>query len=117
MVSNGIIQFARNMTLEHEINYPNKVCAVLHRGSRVLSWGLNYPHKTHPKANTPYNTIHAEFDAIQRGLRNGLDMSRVSLYVYRLRRDQKAGLSRPCRWCERLIMWSGIKDVNWSVSE
>jgi deoxycytidylate deaminase len=114
MVSENIVNYARRVANEHEIKYPHKVSAILYSGSRIVAWGLNNPYKTHPKANTPYRTIHAEFDAIMRATRFGYDVSELSLYVHRIRRDKRDGLSRPCWFCQQLIEWSGIKEVNWS---
>lgn len=117
LVSNtpsNIINYAKEMAQAHTIQYPHRVAAVLYRGTRVYSYGLNNPFKTHPKASTPYRTIHAEFDAIMRGSRKRLELSKLSLYVHRIRRDKRDGMSKPCKWCQRLIEWSGIEVVDWS---
>jgi deoxycytidylate deaminase len=116
MVPNNVVQYAQKVAREHDIPYPHRVCALLYSGSRVVAWGVNQPHKTHPKANTPYRTIHAELDVILRASRFGYDVSELSLYVHRIRRDKRDGISKPCVWCQRLIKDCGIKEVNWSVS-
>lgn len=115
MTPKNVIDYARKTANEHTIpGFPNKVCAIIYSGSRVLAWGLNNPYKTHPKSTNPYKTIHAELDAILRASRFGHDLSDVSLYIHRVRRDGKDGLSKPCKWCERLISHAGIKEVSWS---
>ena len=66
---------------------------------------------SYPKADA---AIHAEEAAI-RALPEGTDTSRLTLYVARLmRKDDSAGLSKPCPRCAALIEKLGFKDVYWT---
>lgn len=116
--SNAIIKFTRNSAKQHRIDFPHKVVAVFYNKSTIVAMGFNQPYKTHPKAWTKYKTIHAEFDALM-DLRRSLtwgkyDLSKYSLYVHRVRRDGKDGLSKPCECCQQMLAWAGITDIHWS---
>ena len=117
---NAIIESARDLAETHDIKYPHKVCAIIYDKRRtIVGVGLNKPHKTHPKANTPYKTIHAEFAAILDAERSyGLSGRKgLSIYVHRVRRDGKDGMSKPCRYCSVALSWAGVENVYWSVND
>lgn len=89
-----------------------RVGAVVYRNGRLLGYGHNKPNKTHPKARTPFNRIHAEFDAIL-----GIPKDKLkgaSIYVHRLLRDHSGGLAKPCVHCEAMLRAVGIKDIWYS---
>jgi tRNA(Arg) A34 adenosine deaminase TadA len=116
--SSSIIDYARNAAREHSIPFPDKVVAIYYRRSTVMAVGYNQPYKTHRKAWTPFKQIHAEFAGLM-DLRRSLpwgetDVSNYSLYVHRVRRDGKDGLSKPCFFCEQMLDWAGITDIYWS---
>lgn len=94
--------------------YRHKLGAVIVKKGRVLSVGYNKPHKTHPKSNTRFKTIHAEFDAIL-GC-NPEDLKGATLYVVR---KAKSGpnMAKPCDCCMELIEMVGIKRVVYSTHD
>jgi len=67
--------------------------------------------KTHPKTNSHSGFIHAEFDAIRKAQKFGVDLTKSELFVGRLRKDGRLGLARPCEHCQAIIDWYGIKSV------
>lgn len=79
----------------------------------ISVYGCNF-HKTHPKSKAPYSRIHAEFDAIIRGIRELREFKKPVLFVSRFRRDGTFGSAKPCKFCRDLIMKTGIKEVYWS---
>ena len=96
--------------------YRFRLGAVVYDKSNILGMGWNDAIKTHPKSPTPYKTRCAEFNAILDSVDGwGYRMLRgASIYVHRLRKDGSPGLAKPCRYCEVLITWSGIKNVEYS---
>jgi dCMP deaminase len=99
---------ARNSTYHHKLG------AVIVKKGRVISVGYNKPHKTHPKSNTRFKTIHAEFDAILGCDKD--DLKGATLYVVR---SAKKGpnMAKPCACCMELIEMVGIKKVVYSTSQ
>lgn len=94
--------------------YHHRLGAVIVKKNRVISIGYNKPHKTHPKSNTKFKTIHAEFDAILGCEKD--DLRGATIYVLR---DANAGinLARPCACCMELIKMVGIKKVIYTTLE
>ena len=43
--------------------------------------------------------------------------SKVKLYIYRIRKDQPFGLSRPCPSCMAAIKDLGIKDIYYTTND
>lgn len=61
------------------------------------------------------NSEHAEMRAIRTLLHDydekDLDFSKISIYIYRDRKDGSLGLAKPCPACEMAIRSLGIKNV------
>ena len=74
-----------------------------------MSVGINTM-RNPPSDNIPYQhiAIHAEEAAIKA---LGGQAQGAKIYVARVRRDNKDGLSRPCNRCHQLIVSAGIKEV------
>ena len=85
--------------------------AVIFKKNKILGFGWNKGSKTHPKANTPFKSIHAEFDAI---LNSKEKIKGSSIYIHRLLRNNHPGLAKPCKFCEHLIKTYGIKEITFS---
>jgi deoxycytidylate deaminase len=79
--------------------------AVIARGSRVISLGVN-SFRTHPLARNC--TIHAELAAIVAASGN---VSGATLYSARLLANGQPGMSKPCARCARLIRAYGIAKI------
>lgn len=95
-------------------NYHHRLGAVIVKKNKVISVGYNKPHKTHPRSNTKYKTIHAELDAILGCEKE--DLKGATIYVLR---DASAGvnLAKPCPCCMELIQMVGIKKVVYSTAK
>lgn len=85
--------------------------ALILRGNRVVSLNHNKATQTHPKANSKFNTLHAEAAAI---LSSKADLKGTDLYVVRVVNNGDTAESKPCRYCQQLIKESGIKRVYYS---
>lgn len=91
----------------------------------IIGVGCNLS-KTHPiqkyynkfreEGNDHYNpTLHAEINCINSIRNMDIDFRKVKLYVYRIRKDQPYGLSRPCPSCMAAIRDIGIKDIYYTT--
>ena len=88
--------------------------AVVVKGGNVLSIGRNR-YKTHPGAvgTNPdggqyCRSIHAEMDAINR-VKDKEKLQGATIYVARKGRNEKPGMSCPCKMCQRAISEAGIR--------
>ena len=87
-----------------------KIGAAIVRGNRILSKAYNI-NKTHPKFGSGvYKRLHAEGHAIYKAVRQGIDVSGSTIYVYR----KNDNLAKPCKCCMGLIHKYGIKEVVYS---
>ena len=88
--------------------------AALVKNNKLLSWGYNEMKKTHPKATSPFRTLHAEVDAIL-----GIplkDLPGCDVYVYREFKNGKAALAKPCPSCYHTLRKYGIRRVFYTTS-
>ena len=92
-------------------DHKQRVGAVFAVGSRIISAGSN-SYKTHPRSNSPYKTIHAEFSAF---LRARTELSGATLYVVRLLATGDLGMAKPCPDCQRFIAKMNLKKIIYST--
>lgn len=90
-----------------------KMGAVIANGQKVLGLGCNKVRKTHPASNTPHRYIHAELAAM---LNARCDLRGSTLYVYRIGKDDRPLISKPCHHCQALIEKEGIKTVVYTTT-
>lgn len=96
--------------------------AIVVEGKRIISTGNNQK-KTRPLQHK-YNIYrdfqnyvdsiayqHAEIAAISPLIGKEIDWSKVSIYVYRIKKDGSPGCSKPCKACAQLIKDLGIRTV------
>lgn len=95
--------------LSKKSDYFHQLGAVIVKKNDVLGFGYNKPHKTHPRSNNRFKTIHAELDAII-GLSKD-DLYGATIYVYREHANGSPANSKPCQYCQMLIKEAGIKKV------
>lgn len=102
-----------------------RVGAVVVDGNRIISSGHNsqktstiqdkynkYRHFEDLNGSLP--RIHAEIAALTPLLKQGVDLTRANIYVYRELRDGTISCARPCPACKQLIHELGIKNVYYS---
>ena len=100
-------------------------CIAVYQG-QVIGIGFN-TNKTHPvqkfynKYRTPSDYIlpklHAEISCINQIKHLDINFSKVKLYIYRIRKDQPFGLSRPCPSCMAAIKDLGIRDIYYTTND
>ena len=104
-------------------------CVAVYRG-QIVATGVN-SYKTHPvqhelnfkhrdfSFDVPQSVegLHAEMDCILElaRVRPDINWSKVSLYIYRVRRDGELGICRPCAACSALIREKGIRNIYYTV--
>lgn len=100
-------------------------CVAVYQGY-MLGIGCN-SNKTHPvqqyynryreKSDYMLPKLHAEINCINSFRHLNINFSKVRLYIYRIRKDQPFGLSRPCPSCMAAIKDLGIKDIYYTTND
>ena len=99
-------------------------CIAVYQG-QVIGLGCN-SNKTHPiqkKYNRYRNgedfipKLHAEISCLNQIKHLNINFSKVKLYIYRIRKDQPFGLSRPCPSCMAAIKDLGIRDIYYTTND
>ena len=113
----GHFRTARILSYTADNRPGHRLGAVLHRGNRALSFGINSLVKTHPIQYhvTGKIYLHAEIAALI-GRRHYDDLSSCSITVYREVKGLPA-LAKPCAQCQIILAAAGIKKVYYSVPD
>lgn len=100
-------------------------CVAVYQGT-IIGIGCNC-NKTHPtqkfynkyrkQSDVMLPKLHAEISCINSIKHLDINFSKVKLYIYRIRKDQPFGLSRPCPSCMAAIKDLGIKDVYYTTND
>ena len=100
-------------------------CVAVYQG-QVIGLGCN-TNKTHPiqkfynkyriKSDNMLPKLHAEISCINQIKHLDINFSKVKLYIYRIRKDQPFGLSRPCPSCMAAIKDLGIRDIYYTTND
>lgn len=100
-------------------------CVAVYQGT-IIGIGCNC-NKTHPiqKSYNKYRKqsdmmlpkLHAEISCINSVKHLDINFSKVKLYIYRIRKDQPYGLSRPCPSCMVAIRELGIRDIYYTSND
>lgn len=85
---------------------------------RVVSIGVN-KYKTHPimlqyQRNEESIYLHAEMDAIVKGMRTRDSFEGCKMYILRLNKKNEICCSKPCSGCEKALKAFGFKEVYWT---
>lgn len=116
---------ARNIAVISDYGKTHIGCVAVYQG-QVVALGCNC-NKTHP-AQKYYNRyrkpsdsmlpkLHAEISCLNQLKHFDLNFTKVRLYIYRIRKDQPFGLSRPCPSCMAAIKDLGIKDIYYTTND
>lgn len=100
-------------------------CVAVYQGN-IIGIGCN-TNKTHPTQKY-YNRyreyseklpakLHAEINCLNQIKHLDINFSKVKLYIYRIRKDQPFGLSRPCPSCMAAIKDLGIKGIYYTTND
>lgn len=100
-------------------------CVAIYQGS-IIGIGCNR-NKTHPTQKY-YNRyrkpsesmlpkLHAEISCLNAIKHLDINFAKVKLYIYRIRKDQPFGLSRPCPSCMAAIKDLGIQNIYYTSND
>jgi deoxycytidylate deaminase len=101
-----------------------KVGCVVVNKHRIVSSGYNSHtkcHKTQAMLDKAIfgcecpGKLHSETAALLPLIKDGIDLSRASIFVYREHKDGSIACAKPCARCERLIKKLGIKRVYFTI--
>lgn len=105
-------------------DHKNKIGCVVVNKHRIVSSGFNSHIKCHKTqalldkerfgCECP-GKVHAETAALLPLIRDGVDLSKASIFTYREHKSGALACARPCARCERLIKRLGIKKIYFSV--
>lgn len=118
---------ARQAAMISDFHKTHIGCIAVYQGN-IISIGCNC-NKTHP-AQKFYNKyrmklkseeflpkLHAEISCINSIRHLNINFSKVKIYIYRIRKDQPFGLSRPCPSCMAAIKDLGIRDIYYTTND
>ena len=116
---------ARNVATISDYRKIHVGCVAVYQG-QVIGLGCNC-NKTHPTQKY-YNRyrkpsddmlpkLHAEISCINQIKHLDINFSKVKLYIYRIRKDQPFGLSRPCPSCMAAIKDLVIRDIYYTTND
>jgi hypothetical protein len=115
------VDIARRMKVKDHENLNYRHFCFVFKGKKALSIGYNSC-KTHPKANSPFCTRHAEFHAGMRFI-NYYDSMRIyndralhglDILVIRFDYQNNLRMSKPCPSCEEFLINHGVRNVFYS---
>ena len=106
-------------------DHKQKIGCVVVNKHRIISSGANSSTKCHKvqaeldKARFGIDSpgkIHAETACLLPLIKNGVNLSDATIFVYRELKDGTPAMARPCPSCEKLIRSCGIKRMYYSVN-
>lgn len=119
---------AKEISKNSDFNKIHIGCIAVYQGN-IIGVGYN-SNKTHPVQkyyNKYRNTriycgylapkLHAEISCLNTIRFMDINFSKVKLYIYRSRKDQEYGLSRPCPSCMAAIKDLGIKHIYYTTND
>jgi len=99
-------------------------CVAIYQ-KQVVGLGCNC-NKTHPtqkyynRYRTPSESmlpkLHTEINCINQIKHLDINLSKVKLYIYRIRKDQAYGMARPCPSCMAAIKDFGIRNIYYTTN-
>lgn len=125
---NHYFNLARNACYYSDFMKARLGAVLIYKG-KVMSVGWNST-KTSPlqrqlnryrgydvDASEAHNTLHAEVACLTKARDLDIDWGRASIFVYRIKKDESAGLARPCKGCQALIKSMGIKNIYYTTDD
>ena len=107
-------------------NHRCKIGCVVVSSHKIISSGHNSATNTHAfqaRIDKKYfgcecaGYLHAETDALLPLIRNNVDLSKASIYIYRRMKNGGVGMARPCPRCMSIIKQAKIRDINYTTDD
>lgn len=116
---------ARQAAMVSDYSKAHVGCVAVYQGN-IIGIACNC-NKTHPTQKY-YNRyrkpsesllpkLHAEINCINSIKHLDIDFSKVKLYIYRIRKNQPFGISRPCPSCMAAIKDLGIRKIYYTTND
>ena len=118
---------ARQAAMVSDFEKTHVGCVAVYKDN-IIGIGCNLE-KTHPMQKY-YNRyrmhqqksyyspkIHAEINCLNSIRHLDINFSKIKLYIYRMRKDQEFGMSRPCPSCMAAIKDLGIKHIYYTTND
>ena len=119
------LEKARQIALISDFAKTHIGCVAVYQG-QVIGLGCNC-NKTHPtqkyynryreQSDSLLPKLHAEINCINQIKHLDINFAKIKLYIYRIRKDQPFGMSRPCPSCMAAIKDLGIRDVYYTTND
>lgn len=116
---------AKNVASISDYHKTHIGCVAVYQG-QIIGLGCNC-NKTHPtqkiynkyrkQSDSMLPKLHAEISCINQIRNLNINFSKVKLYIYRIRKDQPFGLSRPCPSCMAAIRDLGIRNIYYTTND
>jgi len=112
---NRLVSLARNLIIYDDIELRCRHFAFILNKSKIVSIGRNSK-KSHP-INQKYgyfdgSGLHAEACAVIKS--GNIDHSRHTLVTFRIDRNNKVAMGKPCRHCQKLLNDVNFKEIYYS---
>lgn len=112
---NRLVSLARNLIIYDDIELRCRHFAFILNKSKIVSIGRNSK-KSHP-INQKYgyfdgSGLHAEACAIIKS--GNTDHSKHTLVTFRIDRNDKVAMGKPCRYCQKLLSDVNFKEIYYS---
>lgn len=116
---------ARQTALISDFHKTHIRCVAVYQGT-IIGIGCNcnktYPmqkryNKFRKRSDELLPKLHAKINCINSIKYLDINFSKVKLYIYRIRKNQPFGLSRPCPSCMAAIHDLGIRDIYYTTND
>ena len=100
-------------------------CVAVYQG-QIIGLGCNcnktqptqkYYNRYRKPSDSMLPKLHAEINCLNQIKHLDINFSKVKLYIYRIRKDQPFGMSRPCPSCMAAIKDLGIRDIYYTSND
>lgn len=116
---------ARQTALISDYHKTHIGCVAVYQ-NQIIGIGCN-TNKTHPiqkkynrfreESESMLPKLHAEISCLNQIHNLDINFSKVKLYIYRIRKDQPYGISRPCPSCMAAIKDLGIREIYYTTND
>jgi deoxycytidylate deaminase len=115
------MQFARLIKIakshKHIVDTPQRHFSFILLKGKLISIGWNEAWKTHPlaaKFGHRFSAIHSELASIKNMQKNWSVLPKCKLVNVRIKPNGTVGLSKPCKYCRRLLADFEVGEVYYS---
>lgn len=122
-----ILETMASLARDHDSGGHAKIVACFVRRGKILAYGFNSYTSSHPfqkrwQSREPSCFWHAETHCIWNALKNRIDLTKGTLYIYRAKRTKPrgeyvSGLAKPCKGCFNCIKHYGVKEIIYTTDK